>query len=307
MCILIITVLIMTSAWVNNSPYVISSINPLTTPLYIGDTITCRIEGSPHTTKGVFGWGQQTYVWDWISWPPKSGDITITVSDYPNATMIMFSPSAFVYQWEISRWDYIRATRPPPIAKFSGSPRFVQAGSTDLGYVQFVDESIGSLITSWEWSLPGCFPTLSLSPNPYRKYVEIGTFPVTLTVRNSGGSNSLTKNPFVISTLQPPPLDYEAQFYGYPRSGDNPLTVQFFDGSTRTPSSWYWSFGDGYHSSEQYPLHVYTSVGIFTVSLSATWGTHVNNITKIAYIKIPRPIRPVPEFSPLWSLQIGPL
>ena len=297
----------MASPYVNRSPYVVSSIDPLTTPLYIGDEITCRIEGSPITTLGCFGWGNAIYVWVWITWPPESGDIKITIGDYPRASMIMFSPSAYVRQSDVSRWDYIRAPRPIPIANFSGSPRAVQAGSTDLGYVQFVDESIGAEILSWEWSLPGCMPPYSFEPNPYRKYVQVGQFPVSLTVTGPGGRDTITKDPFVISTLQPPPIIKQAEFYAFPRSGNAPLTVSFIDASTRTPDRWSWSFGDGSFSTLQYPTHIYVIPGKFAVSLTTYWGTVSSTETKKAYVKIPAPDRPIPEYVPIMSVQIGPL
>lgn len=50
--------------------------------------------------------------------------------------------------------------------------------------------------------------------------------------------------------------------------GFTPLSIQFSDTSTGTPSSWLWDFGDGYTSALQDPLHTYDTPGIYTVSLT---------------------------------------
>jgi len=62
-----------------------------------------------------------------------------------------------------------------------------------------------------------------------------------------------------------------ADFTASPTFGDAPLTVQFTDTSTVSSgriTSWFWDFGDTGSSTEQNPSHVYTGVGVYTVSLS---------------------------------------
>ena len=71
-------------------------------------------------------------------------------------------------------------------------------------------------------------------------------------------------------------------------------TVQFTDQSNPSPQgvidSWYWDFGDGATSTEQHPTHVYTSDGIFLVSLTVT---DTNLDTEIAEQEISMPFIPV--------------
>jgi parallel beta-helix repeat protein len=52
--------------------------------------------------------------------------------------------------------------------------------------------------------------------------------------------------------------------------GTPPLTVQFQDTTTGSPVRWNWTFGDGTQSAEQNPVHVYTGVGRYTVTLEVT-------------------------------------
>ena len=53
--------------------------------------------------------------------------------------------------------------------------------------------------------------------------------------------------------------------------------VQFTDGSGNIPTSWLWEFGDGGTSADQNPLHIYTTAGMYTVTLTASniFGTDI--------------------------------
>jgi PKD repeat protein len=61
-----------------------------------------------------------------------------------------------------------------------------------------------------------------------------------------------------------------ASFTANPTSGVVPLTVQFTDTSTHGPTSWAWDFGDGGTSASQNPQHIYTTAGIYTVTLAVS-------------------------------------
>jgi len=64
------------------------------------------------------------------------------------------------------------------------------------------------------------------------------------------------------------------------------LTVQFTDMSTNTPTAWAWDFGDGITSSDQNPVHTYTSNGIYNVSLAATNANGTTIVVKNSYIQV---------------------
>lgn len=67
--------------------------------------------------------------------------------------------------------------------------------------------------------------------------------------------------------------------------GEAPLTVQFTDQSTGA-TSWTWDFGDGSTSALQSPSHVYTTEGVYTVSLTVSNGASTDTETKVNYINI---------------------
>lgn len=77
-----------------------------------------------------------------------------------------------------------------PVAAFSASPT---SGSAPLK-VQFTDKSKNSP-TSWKWSFGD--GTYSTAKNPVHKYSKAGKYTVSLTVKNSKGSNKITKYGYI--------------------------------------------------------------------------------------------------------------
>ena len=68
-------------------------------------------------------------------------------------------------------------------------------------------------------------------------------------------------------------------------SGNIPLSVQFMDTSTNSPQSWAWDFGDGAMSTVQDPVHVYTDVGNFSVTLTTNNATGSDSMMMEEYVK----------------------
>jgi len=81
-----------------------------------------------------------------------------------------------------------------------------------------------------------------------------------------------------------------AAFTGSPTSGNKPLTVNFTDQSTNSPTSWSWTFGDGGTSTAQNPSHVYNNAGTYTVSLTASNAGGSDAETKTNYITATDPL-----------------
>lgn len=69
-------------------------------------------------------------------------------------------------------------------------------------------------------------------------------------------------------------------------SGVAPLTVSFIDTSSPTPTGWLWNFGDGTISTDQNPVHVFSSPGEYTVSLFITQPGGYTPEIKVAYINV---------------------
>ncbi|MDD1657197.1 MAG: PKD domain-containing protein [Methanomicrobiales archaeon] len=80
-----------------------------------------------------------------------------------------------------------------------------------------------------------------------------------------------------------------AAFTATPASGSVPLTVQFIDQSTNSPTSWYWDFGDGQISTAQNPGSTYIAQGLYTVTLTASNAAGSDSEIKIGYITVGNP------------------
>jgi len=83
-----------------------------------------------------------------------------------------------------------------------------------------------------------------------------------------------------------------------------PLSVRFIDLSSMNPTTWSWDFGDGESSIEQNPIHIYTSNGSYTVTLSAENGEETNTKVKIAYIQIG--VDGLEDINPISDIQVFP-
>ncbi|WP_048065524.1 DUF2341 domain-containing protein [Methanosarcina acetivorans] len=165
-----------------------------------------------------------------------------------------------------------------PVADFTATPT---AGDAPLT-VNFTDQSTNSP-TSWAWDFNNDEITDSTLQNPIYTYSTSGTYTVKLTVTNAGGSNSSTKADYITVNT---PIMPVANFTATPTRGDAPLTVQFTDTSTSTPSSWLWDFGDGTSSTEQNPIHNYTAGRKYTVKLTATNAAGSSIEEKADYITV---------------------
>lgn len=167
----------------------------------------------------------------------------------------------------------------PLLADFSGNPT---GGYVSLT-VQFTDLSTG-FHDGWSWDF-GDGGTSSV-PNPVHIYHNPGTYTVMLTVRDIGAGISATQTKtgyITVSALPPAPV---AAFTANQTSGNAPLAVHFTDLSSGLPFEWGWNFGDTGTSALQNPVHVYTSPGTYTVSLTIRSISGTDSETKINYITV---------------------
>ncbi len=95
-----------------------------------------------------------------------------------------------------------------------------------------------------------------------------------------------TTVPTTVPTTSPVPEPPVADFSANVTSGLAPLAVAFDDASIGEPDTWDWDFGDGTNSSEQNPVHTYSDMGIFTVTLTVTNEGGENTTIKEDYIHV---------------------
>ena len=192
-----------------------------------------------------------------------------------NLTVSNAFNTSFLY-----RTNYVNVTQPRPAASFLAFPT---SGVVPLT-VYFNDTSTNSpTIWSWIFGDLGAGNTSSPSnPNPVHVYTTPGTYTVTLTVTNTGGSDTTSSN----ITVTPPVV---ADFTATPTSVLTSQTVQFNDTSTGSPTSWSWVFGDigaGNTSTVRNATHAYSSAGTYSVTLTASKSGSSNTMTRANYITV---------------------
>ena len=163
-----------------------------------------------------------------------------------------------------------------PVAAFDVLNDTLPAGDR----FSFINRSQGMGCT-YQWSMPGAEIELLSGTNATALYPTTGTFPVTLTVTNPYGSNSVTKEVVVRESA---PAARFALSQTAIMLGD---TVQLIDNSRYTPLSWLWELNNGSRaltSQEQSPYVVPTAPGIYDVSLHVTNQLGENTLSLGRYL-----------------------
>ncbi|MEM7373086.1 MAG: PKD domain-containing protein [Bacteroidota bacterium] len=169
----------------------------------------------------------------------------------------------------------------PPSAAFSITP----LEDCMPAPITFTDGSSGDFpITDWSWDF-GDGTSDNGSAIPPHIYTNDGVYAASLTVTdNRGCTGSISRN----ITIHPlPPVDFDAFQFGCA-----PITVSFTDETLGiSPNvSWLWDFGDGTTSTQEDPIHFFSTDGTYTVSLTVTDANGcVNTITKTDFIQLSHP------------------
>lgn len=147
-----------------------------------------------------------------------------------------------------------------PVANFTANNNKVCAGTQ----VAFNDLSSNNP-TSWSWTFQGASPGSSTVANPTVTYNAPGTYAVTLTATNSGGSNTTTQISYITVTPVVAAFDQDVQAICPGQS------VTFNNGSSCNPTSIKWVFqgGDPATSTDANPTVTYFGAGYFDVTLIA--------------------------------------
>ena len=155
----------------------------------------------------------------------------------------------------------------------------VRSGPSPLT-VQFTDETVttdpgGPLAWLWDFDNDGTID--SVQQNPVHTFTTCGPFDVKLEVIDSThGLLTLLEQGYIVTDA------VDADFVVDTRRGTPPLTVQFTDTSTGSPTAWSWDFdGDGsIDSMMQNPSYVYSGSGMFSPTLTVSRNCMTDTETK---------------------------
>ncbi|MCQ1539321.1 PKD domain-containing protein, partial [Methanocalculus taiwanensis] len=153
--------------------------------------------------------------------------------------------------------------------------------------------------TSWKWeySTGSTWTQFSTSKSPSYQFSSAGTYSIRLTASNAGGGNTIAKSGYI--TVKPPaPV---AAFTASPTTGTAPLTVQFTDQSSNTPTSWKWEYSTGstwtQFSTSKSPSYQFSSAGTYSIRLTASNAGGGNTEMKQEYIAVDPLVPPVANFT----------
>ena len=83
---------------------------------------------------------------------------------------------------------------------------------------------------------------------------------------------------------------------GTPPGNSPPVDFDILKSSTRDVS-WSWDFGDGYGSTQQNPTHIYTTGGVYDVTLAISDGGNYSTYTRSNYISVTGEVMPTLEIT----------
>lgn len=148
--------------------------------------------------------------------------------------------------------------------------------------ITFTDNSQGDP-SAWFWTFEGGTPSTSPDPNPTVTYTTAGTYRVSLSAINDASSDIEEKDLFITVKEK-----VEAQFEADELSINSGDEITFTDLSAGTPSSWQWTFPGGTPSTSTVsnPSVIYSTPGIYEVSLTASNEFDSDTETKSRYIVV---------------------
>ena len=163
----------------------------------------------------------------------------------------------------------------PPVASFSANPL---SGGAPLA-VNFTSTSTNTTTHDWDFNGDGVLDASGVLVQ--YTYTEAGTYTVSLTATGPAGTDVLTRTNYVTVNPTPP----AALFTGDPTSGKKDLRVEFSNSSLRFNTS-LWDFGDGNTSTEENPVHTYTTAGTYDVTLSVVGDGGTDTKVLSGYITV---------------------
>jgi PKD repeat protein len=145
-------------------------------------------------------------------------------------------------------------------AHLSCSAAFSHYSINNPDSVHFYATGTGAV--AWYWNFGDS--TTSTSQYPWHLYSNRGIYYVCLTVVESSGATCTQCDTVHVGNGS---FHVEADHHS---GGNNPDSVQFNSNVFGSEAvAWYWDFGDGAYSSQETPVHIYASPGIYYATLTA--------------------------------------
>lgn len=158
--------------------------------------------------------------------------------------------------------------------------------------LQFYDQS-GNFPESWSWDFGD--GNTSTEQNPIHTYNEPGSYTVSLTATNTGGSATATFENYITADYPPAPI---ADFIVNDTTPIFDEYVYFTDLSVGVIDSFFWDFGDGYTSKERNTENIYSDTGWYSITLIAYGPFENDTLYRENYLHVGiEELKPISDFS----------
>ncbi len=189
---------------------------------------------------------------------------TVTFSSEENTTVAIYFYNDGTVESRLEDFsiDIAEEGAVPPSASFT----FEQSEDNFLSYA-FTNSSLNA--TSYEWDFGDGNASTDESPN--HTYTEAGIYMVSLTATSDVGLNATFSTEIDIQAPVTADFTYAVDAADY-------KTYTFTDASLGAVSL-LWEFGDGFQFTGMNPTHTYDEDGVYTVTLTATSLTGLEDVT----------------------------
>ncbi len=213
--------------------------------------------------------GVYTVAWDFGDGIGTSTDVspvyTYTTPGTYDVTLTMTSPTGCTVQQVFADAVFVQVG--PNMA-------FIYSDLCIPGPISFTDQTtIGDgALSNWNWDFGDGAGTSTLQ-NPTYEYATPGTYIVTLNILDANGCDNTISE--TIDYFPASVIDIDID----PDTGCTPLTSTFTNNSTPYSSAYdiSWDFGDTNTSTDENPMHTYTTPGTYSVTVSITSPTGCNS------------------------------
>lgn len=178
------------------------------------------------------------------------------------------------------QYIHIQDPEVAPLADFVYDRDTIFRGDTVL----FTNTSSQNVVLL-KWNFTQGVPGTSNEPKQQVRYPLKGTFPVSLTVENTAGSNTKTVSKAITVRDRFKPT---ALFSASSRQIPLGTAVVFNDLSSGGPTSWTWHFEGGTpeNSTQKNPLITYNTEGVFDVKLIVKNNAGIDSLAQDGFIQV---------------------
>lgn len=251
---------------INDGPT--SDINSFSTPNQIQANWTTSLDSESGLLEYQYAIGTTNGGTDITNWTSNGTNTSLTQTglSLTNGTTYYVSVKAInnatlETQPISSNGQTLQGSGGAPYADFSYSTTAICPGDS----VQFTNTSLNASTFSWAFGQGS--PSSSSLENPSVVFPNSGTYTISLVAIGPGGTDILTQNINIIVSDSP-----VSAFSPVSNPIYVPNATAYFNNNSSNSNSYTWDFGNGANSTDENPWTIYSTPGVYTVTLIAQNG-----------------------------------